>query len=73
MVVATVVPVTRATLPSVADKLIAVLAASAVGSTAPVVGVAGASLIRKYCPAAIEPELRLIVFAAENVPAAEAY
>jgi hypothetical protein len=69
----TVVPRTNATFPSVALILIAVLVASAGGSAAPLVGLAGASLIRKYCPGATVPEVRFIVLPAENVPAAEAY
>lgn len=69
----TLVPVTNATFPSVALMLIDVLLASAGGSAAPMVGVAGASLIRKYWPGAIVPEVRFIVLPAENVPEAEAY
>ena len=73
VVPATMTPTTRATLPSVADILIPVLVASAAGSAAPVVGLAGASLIRKNCPGATVPDVRLIVLPLENDPAAEAY
>src|ERR1700730_2414342 len=68
-----VVPTTNATFPSVALMLTDVLVASAGGSAAPIVGLDGASLIRKYCPGATVPEVRFIVFPAEKLPAAEAY
>jgi hypothetical protein len=68
-----VVPATNATFPSVALILIDVLPASTGGSAAPIVGFAGASLIRKYCPGATVPDVRFIVLPVEKVPAAEAY
>ena len=73
VVLATAEPTTKATLPSVADMLIPVFVASAAGSVAPAVGVAGASLIRKNCPGATVPHVRLIVLPLENDPVAEVY
>ena len=73
VVVATAVPKTSATLPSVADMLTPVFVASDAGRAVPVVGLAGASLIRKNCPGATIPDVRPIVLPLENDPVAEAY
>lgn len=68
----TVVPITSATLPSVADMLIEVFVASAVGMAAPFV-VPPARLIRKYCPGVRVTEVRSSLLALEKLPALEAY
>jgi hypothetical protein len=73
VVVATAVPTTKATLPSVADMLTPVFVASAAGSAVPIVGLTGPSLIRKNCPGATVPDVRPIVLPLENDPVAEAY